>query len=116
MLPAVGQGVIGIECAAGQHDTLALIRPLEHAASRTMLEAERAFSARLGGSCQSPIAGHATLDGGTLHLRGLVGSPDGRTIFADDISGPASDAVRLGTSLASRLLDAGAGALLKCLG
>lgn len=116
MLPAVGQGVIGIECAAGQDGILALMRPLEHAASRTALEAERAFSARLGGSCQSPIAAHATLDGGTLYLRGLVGSPDGRTIFADDISGPAIDAVGLGTVLASRLLDTGAEELLKCLG
>ncbi|HEX9707567.1 MAG TPA: hydroxymethylbilane synthase, partial [Steroidobacteraceae bacterium] len=116
MLPAVGQGVIGIECGAGQDEILALIRPLEHAASRTALDCERAFAARLGGSCQSPIAAHATLDGETLQLRGLVGSPDGRTMFADDISGPATDAVRLGTALAGRLLDAGAEELLKCLG
>ena len=80
MLPAVGQGVIGIECVAGQTEILALLRPLEHAPTRTMLEAERAFAARLGGSCQSPIAAQATLNGGSLHLRGLVGSPDGRTI------------------------------------
>ncbi len=116
MLPAVGQGVIGIECAAGQDELLGLIRPLEHGPTRTTLEAERAFSARLGGSCQSPIAAHATLAGETLHLRGLVGSPEGRTIFADDISGAAGDAVRLGTALAERLLDAGAAELLKCLG
>jgi len=49
----------------------------------------------------------------TLNLRGLVGSPDGRTIFADDISGPVTDAARLGAALAGRLLDAGAGELLK---
>lgn len=116
MLPAVGQGVIGIECAAGQDEILALLRPLEHAPTRTMLEAERSFAARLGGSCQSPIAAQATLDGELLHLRGLVGSPDGRTIFADEISGPATDAIGLGTALASRVLAAGAGELLKCLG
>jgi len=113
MLPAVGQGVIGIEYAAGRDDVLALVHPLEHAASRMRLEAERAFSARLGGGCQSPIAAHATIDGETLNLRGLVGSPDGRTIFADDISGPVTDAARLGAALAGRLLDAGAGELLK---
>jgi hydroxymethylbilane synthase len=113
MLPAVGQGVIGIECAAGRDDVLALVHPLEHAASRMRLEAERAFSARLGGGCQSPIAAHATIDGETLNLRGLVGSPDGRTIFADGISGPVTDAARLGAALAGRLLDAGAGELLK---
>lgn len=116
MLPAVGQGVIGIESVAGQAEILALLRPLEHAPTRTMLEAERAFAARLGGSCQSPIAAQATLDGGLLHLRGLVGSPDGRTIFADEISGAASDAVKLVSALAGRLLDAGGAEILKCLG
>lgn len=116
MLPAAGQGVIGIECAADREDILGLIRPLEHAATRTTLEAERALTARLGGSCQSPIAAYATLAGDTLHLRGLVGSPDGRTIFADSISGPARHAIPLGTALATRLLEAGAGELLKCLG
>lgn len=113
MLPAVGQGVIGIECAAGNDEILALLRPLEHAASRSALEAERAFSARLGGSCTSPIAAHATIDANTLNLHGLVGSPDGRAIFSDRISGPATDAIGLGAALASRLLDAGAGELLK---
>ena len=113
MLSAVGQGVIGIECAAGKDEILALIRPLEHADSRTALDAERAFAARLGGSCTSPIAAHATIDGHTLSLRGLVGSPDGRSIFSDGISGPATDAVRLGAALAGRLLDAGAGDFLK---
>lgn len=116
MLPAVGQGVIGIECAADREDILGLIRPLEHAPTRTTLEAERAFSARLGGSCQSPIAAYATLEGAALHLRGLVGAPDGTAIFADEISGPAQDATGLGTQLAERVLRAGAEELLKCLG
>ena len=116
MLPAVGQGVIGIECVAGEDGLLALLRPLEHAPTRTMLDAERAFAARLGGSCQSPIAAQATLATGSLQLRGLVGSPDGSMIFADDISGPASDAVALGTALANRLLETGGEEILKCLG
>ncbi len=116
MLPAVGQGVIGIESVAGQTEILALLRPLEHVPTRTMLEAERAFAARLGGSCQSPIAAQATLEGGSLHLSGLVGSPDGRTIFADEISGAASDAVKLGSALAGRLLETGGAEILKCLG
>ncbi len=115
MLPAVGQGVIGIECADSRDEIIELIRPLEHGPTRTTLDAERAFSARLGGSCQSPIAAHATLAGETLHLRGFVGSPDGRMIFADDISGSARDAIRLGTALAERLLRAGADDLLRKL-
>ncbi len=115
MLPAVGQGVIGIECAETDQRVRELIAPLEHASSRTCLEAERAFAARLGGSCQSPIAAHAELAGTTLRLRGLVGSPDGKTIFADGTEGPARDAAALGTGLAERVIAAGAGPLLESL-
>ena len=89
MLPAVGQGVIGIECPESSASIRALLAPLEHAATRCRLEAERAFAARLGGSCQSPIAAYAELTGDFLQLRGLVGSPDGSAIFADGIEGPA---------------------------
>src|SRR6202008_3540219 len=64
MLPAVGQGVIGIECRAGDARVRSLLAALEHAPTRACLAAERAFAARLGGSCQSPIAGHATLANG----------------------------------------------------
>jgi len=115
MLPAVGQGVIGIECKSGDTQVRGLLAPLEHSKTRRCLEAERAFAARLGGSCQSPIAGYATLAGERISLRGLVGSPNGTTIFADRIAGAAADAVKLGTALAERLLAAGAEALLHAL-
>ena len=112
MLPAIAQGIVGVECAAGRDDILELVRPLEHAPTRIVLDAERALSAGLGASCRAPIAGHATLAGQDLHLSGLAGSPDGRTVIADRVSGAASDAARLGAELAKRLLAAGAGALL----
>ena len=112
MLPAIGQGIIGIECAAGRDDIIELVRPLEHAPTRIVLDAERALSAGLGASCRAPIAGHATLAGEELHLRGLAGSADGRQVIADRMSGAADDAARLGAELAKRLLAAGAGALL----
>jgi hydroxymethylbilane synthase len=114
MLPAVGQGVIGIECRddAGIRE---LLRPLEHSPTRSCLDAERAFSARLGGSCQSPIAAYAELEGGRLRLRGLVGSPDGTKECFDVIEGPADLAASLGTQLGERVLAAGAGALLCAL-
>ena len=112
MLPAVGQGVVGIECASDRADVLELVRPLEHAVTRLALDAERAFSAGLGASCRSPIAAHATLEGATLRLAGLVGSPDGQTVFADEIAGAATDAMRLGAQLAAQLVAAGAGKLL----
>ncbi len=112
MLPAIGQGVVGIECASDRADILELVQPLEHAPTRLALDAERAFSAGLGASCRSPVAGHATLAGDTLRLTGLVGSQDGATVFADQVTGPAADALRLGAELAARLIAAGAGKLL----
>ena len=115
MLPAVGQGVIGIECQDKDARVRSLLAPLEHAATRRCLDAERALAVRLGGSCQSPIAGYATQTGNTIELRGLVGLPDGSEVIADSIAGPAGDAAKLGTALAERLLAAGADALLKSL-
>jgi hydroxymethylbilane synthase len=112
MLPAVGQGIVGVECLADREEIRRLVRPLEHLPTRTILEAERAFSGRLGGSCQSPIAGHARLAGETLALSGLVGTADGARIVLDHISGKAHDAIELGTRLAERVLAAGAGELL----
>jgi hydroxymethylbilane synthase len=111
MLPAVGQGVIGIECR-DEAEMRALLHPLEHAPTRACLDAERAFSARLGGSCQSPIAGYAHLAGDRLKLRGLVGAPDGTRIFADACEGAVSEGRTLGAALAERVLAAGAKELL----
>ena len=112
MLPAIGQGVIGIECADDRADILELAQALEHAPTRTLLDAERAFAAALGASCQSPVAAHATLEGVELRLAALVGAADGSTILSDAISGPARDAARLGAALARQLLAAGAGRFL----
>ncbi len=112
MLPAVGQGVVGIECASNRADVLELVRPLEHGPTRRALDAERGFSAGLGASCLSPIAAHSTVQGEALRLAGLVGSQDGVTVYADAVEGSAADAARLGAELAARLVAAGAGRLL----
>lgn len=112
MLPAIGQGIVGIECVEGQEDVAALVHPLEHGPTRSMLDAERALAAGIGASCSSPIAGYATLDGGALRLDGLAGSPDGRSIIVDAVSGAVRDAAAIGAELAKRLLAAGAGKLL----
>jgi hydroxymethylbilane synthase len=113
-LPAIGQGVVGIECL-GEPTILRLVGVLEHAPTRTCLSAERAFAERLEGSCQSPIAGFATLAGAELTLRGLVGAPDGTRMFKDSIVGKSADAAGLGRALADRLLAAGAGKMLASL-
>lgn len=114
-LPAVGQGAIGIECRAGDAAVLARLQVLEHPATRTALNAERAFSQRLGGSCQSPIAALATIDAGVLKLDGLVAEPDGSHIWRDALQGDPQQAEALGAQLAERILNAGAHDLLKRL-
>jgi hydroxymethylbilane synthase len=112
MLPAVGQGIMGVECLADRDDIAVLVRPLEHGPTRSALAAERAFAAGLGASCTSPIAGYATATGSSLRLEGLAGSTDGSRIVKDSVVGTVADAEALGAALAARLLAAGAGALL----
>jgi len=113
-LPAVGQGIVGLECRTTPA-LLALLAPLDHGLTRECLTAERAFAARLEGSCQSPIAGFATVAGRTLRLEGLVGAPDGATVYRNAVEGNPADGAALGRSLAETLLDAGAAALLATL-
>jgi hydroxymethylbilane synthase len=88
---------------------------LVHAATRVAIEAERAFSRRLGGSCQSPIAAHARVAHGRVILDGLVAEPDGSRLLRETLEGAAADSVALGGRLAERVLAAGAGALLERL-
>jgi hydroxymethylbilane synthase len=115
-LPAVGQGVIGIECRSDDAASRAALAALHHEESCVRLTAERAFALALGGSCHSPIAAHATLaDGVTLTLRGFVGAPDGGEVYRDLERGAAAGAEALGRRLAARMQAAGAGALLRRL-
>jgi hydroxymethylbilane synthase len=114
-LPAVGQGVIGIECRDADPRTRSLVSVLNHEATRRAMDAERAFAHRLGGSCQSPIAAHARQEGERLILDGLVAEPDGTRLLRDTLSGSSDDPAALGHSLAQRILNAGAGPLLERL-
>ncbi|WP_209424273.1 hydroxymethylbilane synthase [Pararhodobacter sp. SW119] len=104
MLPAIAQGAIGIERRDGDTRVAALLEPLHDAPTGQRLAAERAFLARLDGSCETPIAGLAELDGGTLRLRGEILRPDGSESMAEDESAPIEDGAALGHDLASRLL------------
>ena len=114
-LPAVAQGVIGIECRGADVRTRALLSVLNHEATRRTTDAERAFAHRLGGSCQSPIAAHARMEGERLMLDGLVAEPDGTRLLRDALSGSGADPAALGHRLAERILAAGAGPLLERL-
>jgi hydroxymethylbilane synthase len=115
LLPAVSQGIIGVECRSSDVRSRDVLRVLDDTATRTAMEAERAFARRLGGSCQSPIAAHARIDANRLTLEGLVAEPDGSRLLRHSISGSASHAQSLGEELAERALASGAGDLLQRL-
>jgi hydroxymethylbilane synthase len=114
-IPAVGQGVVGVECRTDDERSIALVRALNDETAWRCCSAERAFAHKLQGSCQSPIAGLAQIDGDTLALRGIVGSPDGREVYRGTNSGAVRDGEAIGVALAERLLQAGAAQLLEKL-
>ncbi|MBU2868150.1 hydroxymethylbilane synthase [Pacificibacter marinus] len=104
MLPAVAQGAIGIERRLDDANTQRLLTALHDVPTGQRLAAERAFLAALDGSCETPIAGLATLNGDTLHLRGEILRIDGSEALSDDISGPIDQGAAMGIELAERLL------------
>jgi hydroxymethylbilane synthase len=110
-LPAIGQGAIGIE---GRRDDafVQAVQKLDHPETRTAVSAERALLERLEGGCQVPIAAHATIQGGTLVMEGLVASVDGRQVLRESCQGPAAEAEQVGRQLAERLLARGGRAIL----
>lgn len=116
MLPAIGQGVLGIEHRADDRRTGALVAGLDHGPTASCIAAERAFNRRLHGGCHVPIAGFAELDGDTLTLRGLVGRVDGSELIEGRCAGPPADAEAIGRRLADDLLARGAGAILATAG
>jgi hydroxymethylbilane synthase len=111
MLPAPGQGALALETCAG-HWVEALLAPLHDPPTASAVAAERAFLAHLGGGCMVPIAALAQCQAQTLHLQGLVSTPDGRQQLRQEIRGAMQDAVQLGICLAERLRASGAEALL----
>jgi hydroxymethylbilane synthase len=112
LLPAIGQGALGVECRDGDSRIEALIAPLDDADSATCIRAERAMNHRLGGGCQVPIAGFAELDVGVVRLRGLVSTLDGETVLRVEDESPREQSGQLGRMLAERLLDRGAERIL----
>lgn len=111
MLPAVSQGILGIEARAGDSQIAALLAPLNDQAAQTAALAERGFLAYLGGGCQVPVAAYAHLDGDTLQLDGMIGSRSGQLVRGS-IHGSSANPAALGAQLAARLLNEGGRALL----
>ena len=114
-LPAVGQGAIGIESRVEDEEVNRLVAVLGDPDTADCVTAERGFNHRLNGGCQVPIAGYAELREGRIWLRGLVASPDGTRMVQGEIEGPRAEAALLGAALADRLLDQGAGLILRDL-
>ncbi|MBM4315338.1 MAG: hydroxymethylbilane synthase, partial [Deltaproteobacteria bacterium] len=112
MLPAVGQGVLGIETRRGDSSVGEAIAFLHDPVTWCEVGAERAFLQRLGGGCQLPIAAYAKKTGEEIAIGGLVGSVDGRAMIRHDMKGPASDFGILGRELADRILAQGGRAIL----
>ena len=104
MLPAVAQGTIGIERREDDERAKLMLAALHHDETGHRIAAERAFLAALDGSCETPIAGLAELDGGQITLRGEILKTDGSEALGDTATGPVGDAVKIGHTLAQSLL------------
>jgi len=108
-LPAAGQGAMAIEIAhtdtprADGVDLMSLLAPLNDVATSQAVTAERRVSKVFGGSCQVPLAAYATIDDGTMHLRAMVATPDGRRVASAEVHGTAVDAAQLGDQVADKL-------------
>jgi hydroxymethylbilane synthase len=112
MLPAVAQGAIGIEIRDDDHVTRGLVEAINHRESFVSVSSERAFLATLEGSCQTPLAAYAVLNGGGLHLRAEALTLDGRNVFQHEIGGSVEDAVAMGREAGERIKSLGGAKLL----
>lgn len=114
-IPAVGQGALGIEISANRADMMALLSPLNHPDTQVCVEAERAMSRALAGSCTVPLGAYATCDGDTIHITGFVASVDGKQMLVEKTSGSRHQADALGKTLAAQLIAKGADKILAAL-
>lgn len=114
-LPAAGQGALGIEILNTRADLRELLAPLACPETTVCTLAERAVSRALGGSCQVPLAAFARHHGAEITLQALVASPDGKTIYRANTTGPAAQAEALGLKVAHALIEQGAGQVLASL-
>ena len=113
VLPAVGQGALGIETRRDDEQTVSLLSFLDHKPTRLTVTTERAFLKELEGGCQVPIAGLAQLDEDKLSFEGMVAELDGSRILREKIIGTKDQAEEIGITLARRLLDSGADRILE---
>ena len=113
ILPAIGQGAIGIQMRAEDNDVLEMVVSLNHETTQQQVETERVVSRRLFGGCQLPIAAHAEIDQQQIKINAMVGRTDGSEIIKDSVHGSLQDRDALGLQLAETLLKNGADDILK---
>ena len=113
VLPAIGQGALGLEVRRHDEDTLHLLDFINHESTEVTVKCERAFLKELEGGCQVPIAALAQVDEGCLILQGMVAELDGSTLIRNQITGHKDRAEETGSALARELLHSGGGKILE---
>jgi hydroxymethylbilane synthase len=113
MLPAIGQGALGLEVRADDEEMLELLKPMNHLPTQVAVTGERAFLARLEGGCLVPVAALGRLEDGSLSLEALISDLEGRRVLQDRLVGPPEEAGSMGRRLAEMLLQRGGGAILQ---
>jgi hydroxymethylbilane synthase len=113
MLPAIGQGALGLEVRGDDQEMLGLLEPLNHYATQVAVTGERAFLARLEGGCLIPVAALGRLEDGAFTLEALISDLEGRRFLQDRLVGPPEEAHSLGRRLAEILLERGGGEILQ---
>lgn len=112
VLPAPGQGAIGVEARAADSDAVGVLASVDDFQTHQAVQAEQEFARALGGGCRTPVGAYATIAEGVLRLQGIVASPDGRRVLRGEVSGGAGEAMALGVELARQLIALGAAAIL----
>jgi hydroxymethylbilane synthase len=112
VLPAIGQGALGLEVRCDDERTMNLLEFLNHEETAVTVSAERAFLKELEGGCQVPVAAFCRLIDNQLHLEGMVAELDGSKIIRDKVMGEKAKAEQIGVTLARKLIDAGANKIL----
>ncbi|MXP51412.1 hydroxymethylbilane synthase [Pantoea sp. SoEX] len=115
LLPAVGQGAIGVECRLEDNNLIRLLKVLNHEDTAVCVKAERVMNNYLQGNCELPIASFGVLEGDDIWLRGLIGTPDGSLIIKNEIRGSRLKYKEMGIILAKKLLSSGGQKILNIL-
>ena len=106
--PEMGQGALGVEVRASDSKSMAMLLEIDHGPTNAAVTSERSFLKTIGGGCKVPVAAHARLEGGQLHISAMAALPDGSRVYRAEVTHKASDPVLAGRSAAQALMETGA--------